>query len=217
MNTFSLILLELGTSAGLLLNYDKYGINYLNQNQISGDSNSEVQIECAVMGDVIPPIFDLPKIKKKIGVDLYPINCTDSDNALWLLSLVWPKNIKRFETLKNAIEVCQKNPPEFELISGDGFQNIEKYLEEYDDPGATLCIYHSFAINQISKGDAEEYYDKLKLFSSKSNNTIFELRINWLPDSKHQLVLHEIKDGEISTTELANVHHHGRWIEWLVE
>jgi hypothetical protein len=211
-----LVLLELGTSAGLLLNYDKYGINYLNQNQITGDPNSEVQLECAVMGDVVPPIFDLPKVKKKIGIDLYPVNCRSSDESLWLLSLVWPKHIKRFNSLEKALNICKSSPATFELIAGDGFRNIENYLSEYGESEFTLCIYHSFAINQISKEEQDEYYDNLKAYTASNNKRIFELRVNWLPDSKHQLVLNEISDGEISTTELANIHHHGRWIEWLV-
>ncbi|MHA2028458.1 MAG: DUF2332 domain-containing protein [Candidatus Kariarchaeaceae archaeon] len=211
-----LILVEIGASGGLLLNYNKYGLRYSDQKQIAGDPNSIVQLECEVIGTKVPPVLDLPDIKIKVGIDLYPIRCSNSDEALWLQSLVWPKNTQRFISLRNALEICKTDQSSYKLIQGDGFRDIERYLENYNDSGSILCIYHSFAINQISQEEQQQYYHKLKSYTSSFGNKIFELRINWLPESRHQLVLHEIHNGEILTTELANVHHHGRWIEWLV-
>ncbi|MHA2253564.1 MAG: DUF2332 domain-containing protein [Candidatus Kariarchaeaceae archaeon] len=211
-----IILVEIGASGGLLLNYHKYGLRYSHRKQITGDPNSIVQLECEVIGSKVPPVLDLPDIKMKVGIDLYPVRCSNPDEALWLQSLVWPKHIDRFRSLKSALEICRIDLSSYNLVQGDGFRDIERYLENYTDSGSILCIYHSFAINQISKEEQQQYYNKLKSHTSNFDNTIYELRINWLPESKHQLVLHKIHKGEILTTELANVHHHGRWIEWLV-
>jgi hypothetical protein len=205
-----------GTSAGLLLNYDKYAIKYSDQRKVIGVHNSSVTIQCDLIGQLVPTINSLPEIKKKIGIDLQPIECSNLEESLWLQALVWPKNIRRLMSLRKALEICKTNQSSFELVRGDGFKDILKYIEEYNELGSSLCIYHLFSMNQISKQDREEFYEKLKFYSIKSGNRIFELTIKWLVEEDPKFVLNEIFEGGISTTELAKVHHHGQWIEWLV-
>lgn len=212
-----IILLELGTSAGLLLNYDSYAIRYSTIGNVAGNQNSLVLIECEVRGDNNPPVMSIPKINRKIGIDLEPLKCSDSDDALWLQALVWPKNLKRFERLRGALEICRENQSCFELVKGDGFEDITNYLDEYTDDNSVICIYHSFAINQITKEAREEYYNKLKAYSVVNKMILYELRILWKDNDGTELVLQEITEGTVKTHRLADVHHHGKWIEWLIE
>ncbi|MHA2051702.1 MAG: DUF2332 domain-containing protein [Promethearchaeota archaeon] len=210
-----LILIELGTSAGLLLNYDKYNIKYSEKLSI-GDQNSPVTIQCDLKGQLTPPVFDLPKIKKKIGIDLQPIDCTDSEDSLWLQALIWPKNVQRLISLRKALEICRKNQSSFKFIRGDGFNDILTYIKDHNVLDSSLCIHHSFSMNQIPKPERENYYQNLKDYTKKSGNRIYELTIKWRDGEDPKYVLNEISEGKIVPTELAKVHHHGQWIEWLV-
>ena len=50
---------------------------------------------------------NLPKISRRIGVDLNPINLKDEDDVFWTLSLIWPDQVERIQRLKDAIEIVE--------------------------------------------------------------------------------------------------------------
>lgn len=211
-----LILLEIGTSAGLLLNYDQYGIEY-SDGKIGGRTNSKLKLRCEIRGSITPPRGELPQITKRIGIDLFPVDITKPNEALWLEALVWENNVSRFNTLRTAIEIAKQTNGNVELIQADGFRSILDILQKYLLPDHTLCIYHSFAINQISKEDKETYYESLKKYSDDNSLLIYEVTVTSDMNKVPKLLLNTIEKGDISTTTLAKMHYHGQWIEWLVE
>ncbi len=82
---------------------------------------SAVQIAWALRGDKRPPLPDrVPKVIRKIGVDLHIIDICDDDEALWLQALIWPEHRERAQLLRHATTITQQHPPQ--LLSGDGIR-----------------------------------------------------------------------------------------------
>ena len=90
-----LALVEIGTSAGLLLNYDHYRYSYGSHGV---GPESPVRLHCELRGRD-PAVTAVPAATAKVGIDLNPIDATDPDEALWLAALLWPEQQRRRERL----------------------------------------------------------------------------------------------------------------------
>ena len=211
-----IILIEIGTSAGLLLNFDRYEYRYSHLTNPIGSIGSQTIIECETKGNHKPPLDQFPSISRRVGIDLNIINCQNNADSLWLQSLVWPNDHRRLMQLKNALEICRTRLSEVELVQGDGFANVITFLDKYKQGTNPICLFHSFAINQISTQDRDEYLTKLKNWSKEEKIPLFELSLAWLSREEPKYYLKIFQSGEITTIELAKIHHHGKWIEWLL-
>lgn len=105
-----LALREIGTSAGLNLRWDHY--------------ESEGAAE----------------VVERRGCDLNPIDVTTDRGRLDLLCFVWPDQIARFESLRDAIEVAARVPATLERA--DAADWVERQFA-HPLPGACAVLFHS--------------------------------------------------------------------------
>ncbi|MHA2502509.1 MAG: DUF2332 domain-containing protein [Candidatus Kariarchaeaceae archaeon] len=203
-------LIELGTSAGLLLNFDQYSYDYSHRDTILGSGPLVLQSE--VRGTPPPLPGSWPQVIRRVGVDINPLYCHSDDDKLWLLALVWPGNLPRFNRLREALEICTSS--QLELVKDDGFTNITGLLEQYSYDVPTV-LYHSFAINQIHREARDKFYNDLRTYATTSGKTIYEIRNGWHPDDSIDIELRVHSPQSSETTKLADVHHHGEWISWV--
>ena len=101
-----LALLEVGTSAGLLLNFDRYSYRY---GDVRYGPQSNVSIECEVRAPL--PRLDMPVVPWRLGIDRRPIDLLDDDAALWLLAGIYPGDDARAARVRGAITEARKHPP----------------------------------------------------------------------------------------------------------
>jgi Uncharacterized protein conserved in bacteria (DUF2332) len=88
-----LALLEVGASAGLCLQPDRYGYDY------AGHRIGDGLLKCVPEGEV--PLPDaLPHVVWRAGLDLNPLDVTDAEEMQWLELLVWPGQEHRVSTLR---------------------------------------------------------------------------------------------------------------------
>src|SRR5262245_40224173 len=68
-------LIEIGPSAGLNLNWDKYGYRYLKDGNAyeAGAPNASLLLETRLV-DRIPPLGTPPEIGRRIGLELHPVD-----------------------------------------------------------------------------------------------------------------------------------------------
>ncbi|MFX0577341.1 DUF2332 domain-containing protein [Nocardia nepalensis] len=112
-----LSLIEVGASAGLCLYPDRYSYHYDDRPALDPqDGPSPVALTCTTSGNPLVP-EQLPSVLHRAGVDLNPLDVTDSEAMHWLECLVWPGRPERLDRLRAAIDIAQQDPPR--LVAGD--------------------------------------------------------------------------------------------------
>ena len=129
-------MLELGGSAGLISNWDRYW--YRTPPSNVGDPTSEVRL----VDRWLDP-FDLtgltPVVSRR-ACDIAPIDASDSQNQQRLLSFVWPDQTERFTLLRAALELAQRHRPVVD--AADAGQWLEHQLDQRQ-PGTATIVFHS--------------------------------------------------------------------------
>ena len=100
-------LFEIGCSAGLNLRADHY--RYLYPGGDWGPPDSPVTIDDSWQGELPPTAAGL-NIVERHGYDIAPLDATDTDGELTLLSYVWPDQQARLDRLRGAITVARRVP-----------------------------------------------------------------------------------------------------------
>lgn len=107
---------EIGSSAGLVLNFDRY--------QYSGDDWSWGLPGAAVhlrnLTDSGKPAHLQTQLllQERHGCDLHPLDAADPQDADTLLSFIWPDQRERFERLQAALAVARAYPVAIERGEG---------------------------------------------------------------------------------------------------
>lgn len=209
LNDVPFALIEVGGSAGLNLNWDRYRYRYSNGVR-AGDPLSLVRLQCELRGTGRPPLPGaLPRVVSRVGIDLHPIDVFDDDAMLWLLALIWPEQTSRANRLRSAIAVAREFPPA--LRGGDALEQTPRLLDEIplDTP---VVLFHSFVLNQLADELRTRYYDMLR--ERCAGRILFDVAVEpfaW----PAPMVLTTLRDGAETQQPLATCDHHGRWLEWI--
>jgi hypothetical protein len=130
-------LLELGASAGLNQNWDRY--NYRTAGwQRQGTSN--VLIETDWDGPPPQHLPAAPVIRSRAACDLGPLDLSDPAQALRLRSYVWPDQPERLARLDAAIALARET--DVKVDRADAAEWLEAKLANRRSDGMTV-IYHS--------------------------------------------------------------------------
>jgi hypothetical protein len=128
-------LVELGPSAGLNLVWDRYRYRY--EAGDWGPEDAALRFEGEERRPVPAELLGLlPRVGRRIGIDLAPIDVTSEEGARLLQSFVWAGQDDRLERLGQAIEELRADPPE--LVRGDFVELLPEVLAE--QPGDRLTV-----------------------------------------------------------------------------
>ncbi|MGM0842909.1 MAG: DUF2332 domain-containing protein [Bacillota bacterium] len=204
-----LSLIEIGTSAGLQLLWDKYSYSY-GDNQIYGNKNSTVHITSEIKGGNSPSfLLESPPVVSKVGIDLHISDLRDDEDYLWLKSLIWTEHEERLELFEGAASYLKENP--VELIEGDGIALLTDIAEELPKD-TVICIFHTHVANQIPEDLKHELLDKVSKIGEKRD--VFHLYNNIWDRNLH---LDYIVDGVAYNQTIGATDGHGKWFEWNIE
>jgi hypothetical protein len=118
---------ELGPSAGLNLVWDGYGYSY--DAGEWGPADAALRLTGEERSRVPAALLDFaPRVARRVGIDLAPIDVTTDDGARLLQCFVWAGQDKRLEQLQRAIGVVRANPPE--LVRGDLARDLPNVLRD---------------------------------------------------------------------------------------
>jgi hypothetical protein len=205
-----LALVEIGASAGLNLLWDHYGYDY-GDDRPYGDSNSPVQLACALRGDRRPPLpAVLPTVATRVGLDLNPIDVSDPEAVLWLHALVWPDEEGRADLLRRALQLAQHDPPV--LRAGNALDILPEALATIPEDQA-LCLFHTHTVNQFSPEERVRLASRLA--ESGETRDLYRVSIEWLGEGSSHLELVAFERGMKRVTLLAYCGSRGEWLEWL--
>lgn len=204
-----LALIEIGTSAGLNLMWDRYGYRY-GGDATYGDRESPVQLTCMLRGDGRPPLpGHVPRVARKVGIDPHVIDLDDRDEALWLRALVWPDHRDRAATLARAVEIARRDPPE--LVRGDGVALLPDVLRAIPRDLA-VCVFHTHTLNQFPV-EARERLSAV-LAEHGAARDLHRVSADWIGTTDPELTLTSWRSGREAHRLLAYTDPHARWLDW---
>ncbi|GCE23511.1 DUF2332 domain-containing protein [Dictyobacter kobayashii] len=206
-----LAIIEIGTSAGLNLLWDQYSYRYSDVFS-SGTRTSALQLDCDLQGSRIPPFpAELPNVTLRVGLDLHPINISDPDAVLWLRALIWPEHSERVVRLQRALEIARQQRPL--IMAGDALKLLPVIMTNVP-ADTTLCVFHSFTLNQFSD-EGRKQLSNILVNASKSRE-IFRISYESQSESEDPVLELYLYLQSLETKQvLARASAHGSWLEWL--
>lgn len=203
-----LALIEIGTSAGFQLLWDKYRYSYMSDGTF-GDIHSDIHIQAEIRGDKTPkPLPRSPAVTYRIGLDLHIIDVTHEEDSLWLNSLIWPEHRERRVLFEQAVSCIKKNKNELNLIEGDGVELLPQIVNQISQE-AIICVFHTHVANQLSEKVKYKLIDNIRRIGNKRDvyhiyNNIWDRELHldyYINKNEHNEIIGET-DG------------HGRWFSW---
>ena len=133
---------ELGPSAGLNLVWDRYRYSY--EAGEWGPDGAPLRLEGEERSRVPSALLEVgPRVARRVGIDLAPIDVTTDEGARLLTCFVWAGQDERFDRLTRAIEAVRADPPE--LVRGDFADELPKVLGD-----RTTLVFETAAFPYVS-------------------------------------------------------------------
>jgi hypothetical protein len=202
-------LLEMGTSAGLHLRFDRY--RYESGDLGFGDPASPVRFVGLWEGR--PPFDATCSVAVRAGCDVDPVDPTSEEGRLKLTSYLWPDQEERLADLRGALEVAAHVPASVAQAAAPGW--LGEQLAE-PAPGVATVVFHSIVWQYLSDADRERVRRTIEKagtrastdaplawlrFEPSADRTCAEVRLASWPGGKDRL--------------LATAGYHGRPVRWL--
>ena len=194
-------LIEIGASAGLNLALDRYRYAW---GGLQWGPDGGVLLETELRGK--PPQLHEIEVLSRIGLDLHPVDPGRENDRRWLEALIWPEHEDRRRRLKAALELATRM--DMELVAGDAVDTLEPALERL--PGVdAVVVMDSFSLNQLSEGGRQRIDEIVD--SQRATRQVG--RVSLEPMSADAAAVLRTDTGG-GWRELAQMQHHGEWVEF---
>jgi hypothetical protein len=203
-------LLELGSSAGLNLNLDRF--DYTLGGVRVGDPTSGVKI--APVWNGAPPPLASPDIVARAGVDIRPVDLSDDESAQRLIAYVWPDQTERLARIEAAIAIARAYPPD--VTQGDAAEWVERRLSLPQPAGTARVIMHSVFWQYLPPQTQAQISASIKQsgLRASADRPLAWIRFEPL-DSLYTMALTVRMWPDGVEHHLANCHPHCAHIDWL--
>lgn len=199
---------EIGASAGLLLNWDRY--RYEPTGSTFGPTTSPLRFDASWWRSPSPD-FGVPvTVASRRGVDISPIDATTDAGRLRLLSFVWPDQLARLERLRAAFAIATEAPP---LVDkADAGEWLGRQLARVT-PGQVTVVHHSIVLQYIPQPGLARVMDTIKAAGQRAR---VDAPLAWLrmepagPVADLRLTLWPGGQEEV----LATSSYHGQDVSW---
>ncbi len=203
-----LILSEVGASAGLNLQWDRYSY------QLGGFHWGKASaVELAPRWEGPPPPQAAIEITERAGCDLNPLDPSSDDARLRLFSYIWADQQDRLDRTAAALEMATESGLQVE--KADAIDWLRKRLAT-PRPGITHVIYHTIAWQYLPPALKAEGEALIADAGSRATLDAPLARLQLEADGKPEgaaLLLTLWPSGE--TREIGRVDFHGRWVKWV--
>jgi hypothetical protein len=203
-------LIELGSSGGFNLLWDRYGYRYGDEHW--GAADAPIELDGELRGSLPEGLLATrPVVRERLGIDLSPIDATSEHGARLLASFIWPGQVERQDRLQRAIEVVRAEPPR--ILRGDYLELLAPLLDERSDEALTV-VYQTASFSHLSS-EQRQYVEQILDRAGERGPLAFisgehppgdpadywQLRYRLWPGGEPRI--------------LARLDYHGRWLEWL--
>jgi len=200
-------LLEVGSSAGLLLRWDRY--RYVAGGAELGDPASPLVFD-DVWVDPPPDLSGPVTVAERRGCDVAPIDAVSEDGRLTLLSFVWPDQAARFRRLRTALDLARSAPVTIDRADAGAW--VEEQLAE-SRAGVATVVFHSIVLQYLPVESRHRMRDALHAAGTQATDAAplawlrmepagesADLRLTWWPGGGEEV--------------LATAGYHGGAIRW---
>ncbi|MEQ8858075.1 MAG: DUF2332 domain-containing protein [Pseudomonadales bacterium] len=213
-----LALLEVGPSAGLNLNWDRYRYRYVDGSEREvaawGDVGSPVSMTSELRGGRLPPLDPAVFVTSRTGIDIHPIDIDDEDQVRWLQALIWPEHVERHGRLLAAVRLAREHRPA--LLRGDAVTEAAGLLTAVP-PDAAVVVFATFVLYQMTREQRRALLQSVAAFARDHERRVDLITMDSLAGSDSELALTTYLAGTRETRRLARVNAHGRWLRWQGE
>ncbi|MDE0002046.1 MAG: DUF2332 domain-containing protein [Rhodospirillaceae bacterium] len=205
-----LALIDLGASAGLNLNFDRYAYSYRRDGLEVlrwGPARAKIRLEAELRGAAdLPPLPAAISVASRDAIDLDPVDLDDPDQLLWLRALIWPEHVERHQQLIDAAgEMDQGN---IRMHGGDAAVILPSLLESVPFEHAPV-VYSTIAFYQFPRESRRRI--SRTLAAASGARPVWQIALEGL---NPKLSITRYRDGTGETEILADVSAHGWWIDW---
>lgn len=203
-----LILSEVGASAGLNLQWDRYSYHL---GDFSWGKVSAVKLAPRWEGP--PPPQAGIEITERTGCDLNPLDPASEDDRLRLFSYIWADQQDRLDRTAAALEMATIIGLKVEMA--DAIDWLRKRLAK-PRPGTTHVIYHTIAWQYLPpalKAEGEALIaDAGRRATLEAPIARLQLEADGKPEGA-AILLTLWPTGD--TREIGRADFHGRWVKWV--
>ena len=206
-------LIEVGTSAGILLRHDRYRLRL--GDQVVGPDDATVDVASEWRGRTRRPPWTRGRaIASALGVDLNPLDPTSEDDRRWLRALVWPENLERAAQLEAALAVVAADPPR--VVQGD-IGDLAEGLDAELPPDEPRVVFHAATRGHVPSDGLQAFDDGIATLGTRAPLTVLAMesprhdRPRSASDDPHFALT--MTHGDAAPVDLAFVEAHGAWIE----
>ena len=212
-----LVILEIGSSAGLCLLMDTWGYDWTDAETgaLTRLGSGRVRLPCTVTGSVPLPA-EMPAVAARMGLDSSPLDVTDPAARRWLQCLIWPEHTERAERLARALDRAAATPPP--LRQGTFPEDVPSAVEQLRrfDPGATVVVMHGAAAAYLDTDGRRRLTETLTdldvhRLSLEGAEVSRDLGVRGIRETDHRRFILGL-DGRA----LASADPHGRDLHWWV-
>lgn len=204
-----LVLIEIGTSAGLQLFWDQYSYSYGTE-EVYGNTKSNVHLQSEIRGENKPFFLkQSPPVVERIGLDLHINDLNDEEDYLWLRALIWPEHKERLEMFDHVAECLKGQTVKF--MEGDGVALLSKITDQIQED-AVICIFHTHVANQIPENVKRTLVKQIEEIGAKRD--VFHLYNNMWDRDLH---IDYYINGNEYCESVGETDGHARWFSWRLE
>lgn len=203
-------LIELGPSAGLNLVWDRYRYRY--EQGEWGSPEAPLHLSGEERRPVPGQLLRLtPRVRRRAGIDLAPLDVTRPDDTLLLKSFVWADQHQRLERLDRAVETLRADPPELE--QGDVVERLPGLLADRQ-PGALTIVFQTAVRGYLSQEEWRRILTALDEAGRKFPLALVSVSRPAAAEHRYWGLWARIWPGGEKRL-LAHAGFHGQWLEWL--
>ena len=173
-------LVEVGSSAGFLLHFDRYAYEYafgdgslLEVSAVADpyDDSPPLVLRCRVRGaasprSLAPFVSKELRLASRVGLDLNPMDAADPETRAWLRALVWPEEGDRRTRLDAALAMATRHP--VRLRKGDALDILEPAVAGVKAP-AVPCVFASNVLGHFPTTARTAFVDLIRTLGSRQD------------------------------------------------
>ena len=207
----ALDVLELGSSAGLNLVWDRYAYRYAAGRW--GLDDAPLALEGEERGAVPRDLLARrPHVLRRRGVDLNPVDVSNEEAVRLLTCFVWPDQTERLERLCRAIAVLRRDPPQ--IVRGDYVELLPELLADRKRDALTV-VFQTVSTAYLPRGR----YERLRQMIAGAHPPVAWISTRRPFEEETELEagfeLELQAPGEARARLVARMGYHGQWLEWL--